>query len=76
MLGDARLGAPARMLDGPARIRTDLPFVQARREWVEAFEKQYLSFVLDQADGNVSEAARRSGLARSSFYELMTKLEL
>ena len=53
-----------------------LPFVQARREWVEAFEKQYLSFVLDQADGNVSEAARRSGLARSSFYELMTKLEL
>ncbi|MCB9597393.1 MAG: sigma 54-dependent Fis family transcriptional regulator [Sandaracinaceae bacterium] len=76
LLGDARLGAPARMLDGPARIRTDLPFVQARREWVEAFEKQYLSFVLDQADGNVSEAARRSGLARSSFYELMTKLEL
>ncbi|MBX3272462.1 MAG: sigma 54-dependent Fis family transcriptional regulator [Sandaracinaceae bacterium] len=76
LLGDARLGGPATMLDGPARIRTDLPFVDARREWVEAFERQYLSHVIDQAGGNVSEAARRAGLARSSFYELMTKLGL
>ncbi|MCA9607091.1 MAG: sigma 54-dependent Fis family transcriptional regulator [Myxococcales bacterium] len=76
LLGDARLGSPAALLDGPARIRTDLPFTQARREWVEAFEKQYLSHVLDEAGGNVSEAARRAGLARSSFYELMTKLGL
>ncbi len=76
LLGDARLGSPAQLLDGPARIRTDLPFTQARREWAEAFERQYLSHVLDEAGGNVSEAARKAGLARSSFYELMTKLGL
>ncbi len=76
LLGDARVGSPATMIEGPARIRTDLPFTQARREWAEAFERQYLSFILDQSGGNVSEAARRAGLARSSFYELMTKLGL
>jgi len=76
LLGDARIGGPAKMLDGPARIRTDMPFTQARKEWVEAFEKQYLSHVLDESGGNVSEAARRAGLARSSFYELMQKLGL
>ncbi|HJL19039.1 MAG TPA: sigma 54-interacting transcriptional regulator [Sandaracinaceae bacterium LLY-WYZ-13_1] len=76
LLGDPSLGVPAAPIQGPARIRTDLPFAEARREWVEAFERQYLRWVLDECAGNVTEAARRADLARSSFYELMDKLQL
>ncbi|MFK7986973.1 MAG: sigma 54-interacting transcriptional regulator [Sandaracinaceae bacterium] len=72
--GDPRIGGPTLDLDGVPRVRVDLPFAEARRRWLEAFERQYVQHVLDEAGGNVSEAARRAEVARSSFYELKERL--
>jgi DNA-binding NtrC family response regulator len=46
------------------------------RESLEDFEKQYLSGLLEEAGGNVSEAARRAGISRRNFYEKLEKLGL
>jgi transcriptional regulator with PAS, ATPase and Fis domain len=49
-----------------------LPYRQARDE----FEQQYFVRLLDRAGGNVSEASRLSGLARSNFYNHVERLGL
>jgi two-component system response regulator PilR (NtrC family) len=45
----------------------DLPFPVAKARALAAFEASYFQGVLDRAGGNVSEAARLSGLDRSNF---------
>ncbi|HEY3499561.1 MAG TPA: sigma-54 dependent transcriptional regulator [Polyangiaceae bacterium] len=45
----------------------DLPFAAAKAQALKAFESNYFRALLDQAAGNVSEAARRAGLDRSNF---------
>jgi DNA-binding NtrC family response regulator len=49
-----------------------LPYREARDE----FEQQYFVRLLDRAGGNVSEASRLSGLARSNFYNHVERLGL
>jgi DNA-binding NtrC family response regulator len=44
------------------------------REERDRFEIEYLRRVLEACGGNVSEAARRSGMSRRHFYEKMEKL--
>ncbi|MBI1290526.1 response regulator [bacterium] len=44
------------------------------REERDRFEVEYLRRVLEACGGNVSEAARRSGMSRRHFYEKMEKL--
>lgn len=62
--------APAEPLsDDPADIRD---FRDARNE----FEANYLRTVLRTCRGNVSEAAKRSGMSRRSFYEKVEKLQI
>ncbi len=51
----------------PARSLADLPYREAKQRAVAAFEQSYFSEVLERAGGNVSEAARQSGLDRSNF---------
>jgi DNA-binding NtrC family response regulator len=45
----------------------ELPFPVAKAQALAAFEAAYFQGVLDRAGGNVSEAARLSGLDRSNF---------
>jgi DNA-binding NtrC family response regulator len=45
----------------------DLPFPVAKARALAAFEASYFQGALDRAGGNVSEAARLSGLDRSNF---------
>jgi two-component system response regulator HydG len=57
------------------RIHSDaggevLPFREAR----ERFEREYFANVLRAAKGNVSEAARISGIARQNLHSRVTKL--
>jgi len=51
-------------------------FQTAKRRAIEGFETQYLSQLLSETSGNVSEAARRSGMKRSAFQRLMAKYRL
>ena len=45
----------------------DLPYPEAKRRAVEEFERAFLRNLLKRTGGNVSEAARQSGLDRSNF---------
>jgi DNA-binding NtrC family response regulator len=51
-------------------------FRAAKRRVIEEFESRYLSEVLSETGGNVSEAARRCGMQRSAFQRLMAKYHL
>jgi DNA-binding NtrC family response regulator len=55
---------------------SDQSFRDAKNRAIEEFEPRYLSQVLSETSGNVSEAARRSGMQRSAFQRLMAKYGL
>jgi len=52
------------------------PFRQAKQAQVRSFEKNYLANLLRESKGNVSQAARSSGLARRNFQLLLKKYKL
>jgi DNA-binding NtrC family response regulator len=56
----------------PAELH-DLPFAEAKRRSVAAFEAAYLRELLARCGGNTAEAARQSGLDRSNFRRLLHK---
>lgn len=59
---------PERLVAGKApetAIAESFSFKEARGK----FERQFLHKVLDMCDGNVSEAARKSGISRRYFYQ-------
>ncbi len=49
------------------------PFSEAKKEFVDQFERQYIEKLLKECGGNVSEAARRAGKHRRAFWEIMRK---
>jgi transcriptional regulator with GAF, ATPase, and Fis domain len=51
-----------------------LPFAKARQALLEEFERRYLQQVLDENDGNVSKAARASGIARRHFQRIRARI--
>jgi DNA-binding NtrC family response regulator len=55
---------------------TGQSFRDAKHRVIEEFESRYLSQVLSETGGNVSDAARRSGMQRSAFQRLMAKYGL
>jgi DNA-binding NtrC family response regulator len=52
------------------------PFVAARREFLDGFERAYLRELLAACDGNVSRAARQAGVERSYFHRLLRRLRV
>ncbi len=48
----------------------------AKDEVVARFEREYLTRIVVRADGNLSEAARASGVDRTTLYRLMEKHDL
>ena len=57
----------------PASELLDLPFAEAKRRAVVAFEDAYVNALLLRSGGNTSEAARQAGLDRSNFRRLIRK---
>jgi DNA-binding NtrC family response regulator len=51
-------------------------FFAARERLLASWERAYLEQLLKATDGNVSEAARRSGVARIHLYRLLKKYEI
>ncbi len=64
------LGVSAATAVRPLAAAQVLPFREAR----EGFERDYFASLLQLTGGNVSEAARLSGLARQNFYNHMQQL--
>jgi DNA-binding NtrC family response regulator len=62
---------------GPDRAMTpemmDLPFKEAKGLLVEAFEKEYLTHLLERHHGNISRAAAEAGIDRNYIHRLVKK---
>jgi transcriptional regulator with GAF, ATPase, and Fis domain len=67
--GPASLPAASEVADGwlDSLVARDIPFPIARRKTVEEFERRYVAAVLARHNGNVSQAAKASGLALRYF---------
>jgi two-component system response regulator GlrR len=72
-LPDSKLARGPR---GPAQAITDLPFKEAKEKLVESFTKDYLTALLKQCGGNVSQAARTAGINRNYVQRLCVKYGL
>lgn len=51
----------------------DLPFKDAKEEWINSFEKDYILELLRRHQGNISQAAREADIDRKYFRKLMGK---
>jgi len=54
-------------------IRSDLPFSEAKEAVLHAFEARYLRDVLARCEGNISAAARASGVDRKHLRSLLRR---
>jgi DNA-binding NtrC family response regulator len=48
-----------------------VPYLEAKQRMLAQFNEAYLSALLEECGGNISEAARRSGVDRSNFRRLV-----
>jgi DNA-binding NtrC family response regulator len=80
--GGASSPAPASLSGMPAsgdrgiEVAADLlelPYGEAKRRALEAFDRAYVSELLKRSGGNLSEAARKAGLDRSNFRRIVRK---
>ena len=60
----------------PAVPDLDLPFAEAKRQTVEAFERRYLEGALREHQGNVSRTANAIGMVRQSLQQKIRDLGL
>jgi DNA-binding NtrC family response regulator len=63
------------VLSGKVQERM-LGFKEAKARCIEEFEKSYIRELMDQAEGNLSAAARLAGKERSAFGKLVRKYGL
>ncbi|MEZ4222241.1 MAG: sigma 54-interacting transcriptional regulator [Polyangiaceae bacterium] len=56
-----------------AAPRVDLPFDQARREVLDAFERSYLEAQLERHANSTTKAAAAAGVGRVYFYKLLKR---
>lgn len=71
-ISTADLGLAQTIAPAPAAPAPAAPFREAR----DVFEREYFAGLLAAAGGNVSEAARMSGIARQNFYAHIKRLGL
>ena len=72
-LGAARPAAAPALPDDVTDALIDLPFRDAKRELVDAFERRYVTRWLERTQGNLAKAARDTGLDRSYLTDLVRK---
>jgi len=67
---DARVGVAATTADD---VRIDLPYMDARRLFLDDFQQRYVAAILEAHDGNVSAAARAAGMDRRSIQRILKR---
>ncbi len=63
---------PARQTD----IDYGLPFKEAKRRAVDAFERKFISKSLDEHEGNITRAASALGMHRQALQQKIKELKL
>ncbi len=62
--------------EGGLPFNEHLTFKDAKEQLLENFEREYITSVLSRCEGNLSRAARESGLHRKSIERLVKKYQL
>ena len=60
----------------PKRPQLEVPFKEAKERLVETFTREYLVALSAHHDGNVTQMAKSSGLARTYLHDLLSKYGL
>ncbi len=55
---------------------SNLTLKEARRRWMEKFEKKYLIDLLKLSRGNISQVARRAGVNRMTVYRMLKQYNI
>ena len=58
------------------RWALDMSFKAAKQKIIDAFEYGYMDMLLTETVGNVSEAARKSGIERGNFRKILKRLKI
>jgi len=58
------------------RCQVALPYKDARRDLIEAFEEAYVHALMEKHGGNISAASREAALSRRHLRELLRKYDL
>ncbi len=53
-----------------------IPFKDAKQQLVDSFSRSYISDILTRTDGNISKAARLSGLSRVAVQKMLSRFDL
>jgi DNA-binding NtrC family response regulator len=54
----------------------DRPLKEAKEQWMQVLEAEYLRQLLDRHGGNISAAAKSAGIDRKTFHRLVSKYQL
>jgi len=54
-------------------VRIDLPYMEARRLFLDDFQQRYVEAILEAHEGNVSAAARAAGMDRRSIQRIVKR---
>jgi transcriptional regulator with PAS, ATPase and Fis domain len=57
-------------------INTDKSYEQTKKILIESFRREYIGRILEETGGNIRESARRAGLSRTGFKNLLKKAYL
>ena len=52
-----------------------MPFLKAKKQWIDSFEREYLEQLLTAHNGNISKVARAAGISRYTVYALLNKFQ-
>jgi DNA-binding NtrC family response regulator len=61
---------------GSTEVEIETPYRLQKAGIIRAFDRAYLTKLLEVCEGNVTEASRRSGINRVHFYEMMHRAGL
>jgi len=54
-------------------VRTDLPYIEARRVWLDTFQIMYVNAMLEEHEGNICAAARAAQMDRRSIQRILSR---
>lgn len=60
----------------PSEQLLEYPFLEAKKHWIKAFEREYLGQQLVKYSGNISMVARAARISRYTVYALLNKFQL